>query len=127
MLMNSPHNNASKKAIGALGEKLALNYLKKQGYRIIQTNFKCGFGEIDIIAYHKKTISFIEVKARSTDQFGRPEEAVTRAKQQRQKRIAQYYIYKKKIPPEIPCRFDIVSIRLTNEEPQINLIQNAFI
>lgn len=117
---------ASKKELGTLGERLALDYLKKQGYRIIQTNFKCKFGEIDIIAYHQKAISFIEVKARSTDQFGPPEEAVTRTKQERQKRIAQYYLYKKKIMPEIPCRFDVVSIRLSGKEPQINLIQNAF-
>jgi putative endonuclease len=117
----------SKKDLGALGEKLALDYLEKQGYRIIQSNFKCGFGEIDIIAYQRKVICFIEVKTRSTDQFGRPEEAVTRAKQERQKRIVQYYLYKKKIPPEIPCRFDIVSIKLTGDKPEVKLITNAFI
>lgn len=126
MPMNSSNHKKTSQKTGALGEDLALNYLEKSGYRIIQRNFKCKFGEIDIIAYSNKTLTFIEVKTRSTDQFGAPEESVNRAKQERQKRIAQYYFFKKRIPPEIPCQFDIVSIKLANKNPEITLIKNAF-
>ncbi|MFH1227365.1 MAG: YraN family protein [Planctomycetota bacterium] len=117
---------ASKKDIGAIGEKLAAGYLKKRGYKIMASNFKCNFGEIDIIGYKNKTISFIEVKTRSSDEFGPPEEAVNKGKQKRQVRVAKYYLFKHKIAPEIPCQFDIVTIKLINNQPDINLIQNAF-
>ena len=116
----------SKKTVGALGEKLAGQYLQKQGYRIIETNFKCRFGEMDIIAAHKDTLCFVEVKTRSSDEFGLPEESVTAAKQKRQTRIARYYLYKKKLPSETPGRFDVVAIRLTDNKPVIDLIAGAF-
>ncbi len=73
----------STREIGALGEAQAVAYLKKNGYKILETNFSTIFGEIDIIARDKKDIVFIEVKLRRTKEFGFPEEAVNERKQSR--------------------------------------------
>src|SRR3989339_682645 len=66
--------------LGDLGEEIASNYLKKKGYKILERQYKSQYGEIDIIAEHKKTLVFVEVKARRSDDFGLPEEAVDERK-----------------------------------------------
>ena len=71
------------KNIGDMGEKKAVKFLKKKGYRILETNFKTKFGEIDIIAKKEGCICFVEVKTRSSDNFGEPREAVNFYKQQK--------------------------------------------
>lgn len=116
----------STKDIGLKGELLAEAFLKKQGYRIVERNFRCKFGEIDIIGFKKGVLSFIEVKTRSSDAFGQPIEAVDKTKQRRLVRLANYYLYKKKAQPELPCRFDVVSILMGKDKPVIGLIINAF-
>lgn len=122
--MNMPLSN--KGLIGQAGEKVAVAFLKKHGYRIIQQNFRCKFGEIDIIAYHRKTFCFIEVKARTTKAFGLPEQAVTKRKQKQIIRVTQYYLKRNKITDRICCRFDIVAISLDEGKPEVKLIKNAF-
>jgi putative endonuclease len=116
----------STKEIGFKGEAITEQFLKKQGYKIIERNFKCSFGEIDLIAYKKKMLSFIEVKTRTSSDFGSPLEAITKSKQQKLLRLANYYIYKKKIPSSIHCQFDVVAILMEEEKPDIKLITNAF-
>ena len=100
------------KTKGEFGEQLAVKFLKKKGYRIIKRNFKTKLGEIDIIGYHKKTICFIEVKARSNTQFGLPQEAVTKTKQRQIIRTAKYYIKRKRLGDHVPLRFDVLAIFL---------------
>lgn len=117
----------SKGSVGQKGEKLAVAYLKKHGYKIIQQNFRCKFGEVDIIGYDHGTFCFIEVKTRTTETFGLPELAVTKSKQRQITRVARYYLGRKKIVDKIPCRFDIVAITLGGEKPVVKLIKNAFI
>lgn len=79
--------------IGMLGENLACEYLEQQGYKILARNFRCHrYGEIDIVAGKDNSISFIEVKARSSLYYGRPEAAVTWAKKQKIMRCAQYFL-----------------------------------
>jgi len=112
---------------GKRGETLAVDFLKKSKYKIIEQNFRSRWGEIDIIGYNDKTICFIEVKTRTNTDFGRPEESVTRSKQQQVIRTARYYLKRKKILENIPCRFDVVSVILKAVSPEINLIKNAFI
>lgn len=104
---------------------LAEQFLKKQGYRIVERNFRCKFGEIDLIGFKKGVLSFIEVKTRSSDAFGQPIESIDKAKQRRLVRLANYYLYKKKAGDALPCRFDVVSIMLKDDKPEIELITNA--
>lgn len=99
---------SEKRLIGNLGEDEAVRHLKKLGYKIVERNFFWRFGEIDIIAWDKDVLVFIEVKLRKTDAFGSPAEQVTTYKQERIKKTALMYLQKHKIEPY--CRFDIVEI-----------------
>ncbi len=108
---------------GLKGEAIAINYLKKKGYKILQRNYRTKFGEIDVIASKDDVMVFIEVKTRSTDLFGAPEDAVTRQKQERIKKAALYYLKDFKTIP--PLRFDVISIEL-KPEPRIEHIEYAF-
>ncbi|MEK7702368.1 MAG: YraN family protein [Nitrospirota bacterium] len=110
---------------GQEGESIALSFLVKKGYQIVERNFKCSFGEIDLIAWEGKTLVFIEVKARASKLFGGPEAAVDFKKQQKINRVALFYLQQKKIT-DSPCRFDVVGIVKTGQEHTITLYQNAF-
>ena len=112
-----------RKTQGKKGEKIACRALKEQGYRIIEKNFRCRQGEIDIIAEDKATICFIEVKARYSQNFGSPEESVTKWKQRKLFIVAAIYLEKMVIKPQ-DMRFDIVSVDLKNESARI--LKNAF-
>lgn len=112
--------------LGRRGENIATKYLKKNNYIIIEKNFSCKQGEIDIIAQDiiKKELVFIEVKTRSNFKYGRPLEAVNKAKQKHIYRSAEYYIYKNKIK-NIPIRIDVIEIYITSNKAKINHIKNA--
>ena len=116
--------NGYKQTLGAKGERLALQFLRRRGYRIIARNFSCRFGEIDIIARQGKSTVFVEVKTRSSCGFGLPEESVRQDKIKHLLRSAQFYI-KNYTDPEGNFRFDVVSIIL-GDTSRINLIKNAF-
>jgi len=77
---------------GRIGEDLAASFLIKEGYKVLERNFRCAIGEIDIVALDKGTLTFVEVKTRSSGKFGLPEEAVTRRKQHQISKAAQFYI-----------------------------------
>lgn len=111
------------KILGAKGEILATKFLKKQGYIIKQTNYKNKIGEIDIICYSKKNDEtiFIEVKSRSSIDFGFPSEAVTNYKQNKIKKVAQIYLMQNNIT-DSKFRFDVVEIL----NDKINHIKYAF-
>jgi len=76
---------------GILGEKLARDFLEKRGYHIIETNYRCPHGEIDIIAKHKDSLVFIEVRAKRSPEFGSPEESITPAKREKIRATAYHY------------------------------------
>ncbi len=113
--------NFYKKILGSSGEKLAEKYLKKQKYKILETNYTTHVGEIDIIAKDGEYIVFLEVKTRTTDLFGVPSEAVNREKQRKYGKVAQEYLIKTN-NTDSPCRFDVIEV--VNKE--INHIINAF-
>ena len=116
-------NNKEK---GLMGEKIAQSYLKKQGYKIIQTNYRASkFAEIDVVAKHKDVLVFVEVKMRFSTVNGFGREAVTKEKQKHIRFAATHYITTK-IKKEIPARFDVLEITFLDEIPEIELIQNAF-
>ena len=85
----------AKQQLGKIGENLASEYLEKQGYLILERNFACRQGEIDIIAKDEKEFVFVEVKTRKSLKFGYPAEAVTNIKRKHMQKAAQYYLYKK--------------------------------
>ena len=94
--------------LGSWGEKLAASYLRKKHYKIIQTGYRCRFGEIDIIAKDKEYFCFIEVKYRTTNDFGNPLEAVDFRKQNQIRKVANYYLMRNKLSEWTPCRFDVI-------------------
>lgn len=97
-----------KKRLGNFGEKVAAEYLKKHGYTIRGRNFRCAFGEIDLVAEKEQTIVFAEVKTRSSDTFGTPAEAVSRKKQRHIWKSAELYLSEN--PWEGDIRFDVIEI-----------------
>jgi putative endonuclease len=105
---------------GRQGEDLAVKYLGKNGYKILERNFRSKLGEIDIIAREKKDIVFIEVKTRSSADFGYPEESVGRQKQERIKNCASFYLQKKNI--NLPVRFEVLSILKKKEKISFKII-----
>lgn len=118
----------SKKAIGNLGEDIAADFLKESGYTILDRNFRCRIGEIDIIAKDGSFICFVEVKTRYSTCFGTPREAVSLTKQYHIYRTAQYYIMKKKLF-KFSFRFDVVEVILKNQAEvcySVGLIKDAF-
>jgi putative endonuclease len=110
---------------GKEGEKIAAAYLKKNGYRIIEINFRCPIGEIDIVAKEKNDLVFVEVKTRKSINLGYPEQAVGIRKQKKMSQLALWYLQKRKIA-EINARFDVVAINLIPEKNEVKLIKNAF-
>jgi putative endonuclease len=116
----------SKISTGKEGEQIALAYLRKNGYRICEINFRCPLGEIDIIARDKTgDIVFLEVKTRKSIDLGYPEQAVGTRKQKKMSQLALWYLQKKKMADH-NARFDVIAVTLLPERTEIKLIQNAF-
>ena len=109
------------RVVGRNGENIAAEYLSKHKYKIVDRNFTCHFGEIDIIVWDGESVIFVEVKARKDDKFGMPREAVDWRKQRTIVKCANYWLYKKK-QTGVPVRFDVVE--LLGDE--INHIKDAF-
>ncbi|MBS3948057.1 MAG: YraN family protein [Dethiobacter sp.] len=111
------------KSLGRRGEDLTASYLHGSGYEILARNWRCAQGEIDIVAYEGETLVFIEVKARRSERYGTPAEAVDRLKQERLRTLALSYISATgRTAPAY--RFDVAAVDLQNNE--IQLIKNAF-
>lgn len=108
-----------------LGEDEACSFLKKNNYKILERNFRCCLGEVDIIARDKDTICFIEVKTRSSDAYGLPEEAVNKFKQKKIAQVALLYLKNNGLL-ENSARFDVVSVHRLGVDTKICLIKNAF-
>lgn len=100
--------------LGAEGEELAKRFLRSKNYRIVESNFKAPFGEIDLIAYQRKVLVFIEVKARTSYNFGMPEESISQEKKKKISKVASLYLKAKGLN-NVDCRFDVVCITLGRE------------
>lgn len=111
--------------LGRRGERLAQRYLRLRWYRILDTNWRCGNMEIDIIAKRGKTIAFVEVKTRSSEVFGTPEQAVDRRREQRLTTAANAYLQLHHL--DLEPRFDIISIVLNDHEKRIRHLKDAFL
>lgn len=112
--MNSFQNT---KEIGALTENLAAEYLKNKKYKILEKNFRCRFGEIDIVAQKNKILVFVEVKSRTNfDNRYSPLDNITQAKKQKLIKLGQYYLKNKRIPSDSSWQIDVIAVELKNNE-----------
>lgn len=100
---------------GAAGEVLAARFLRDSGYELLAANYRCRFGEIDIIAADDAYIAFVEVKTRSENALYTPREAVTAAKQQRIRKTAMLYLQRH--PSALTPRFDVIEVTAQPEQP----------
>lgn len=105
------NNTDPRIVLGQSGEELAVRYLMLNGYVILHRNFRCRIGEIDIIASKDDVLTFVEVKTRNSILAGFPAEAVTFAKQQKIRRVAQYYLLVEGLLNNMPIlSFDVIEI-----------------
>ncbi len=112
--------------VGRSAEIAAAAELGRRGYRIAGANYRCRWGEIDLIAYDGDTLAFIEVKCRRTSTFGAPAESVTPAKQQKLVLTAQHYLDAHHLT-NTPCRFDVVEVvELDGKLIVSEVLKNAF-
>ena len=123
----------STKRFGDRGEAIAAEYLERNGYRIIDRNYRFERSELDLIAFSPgepdgsgSELVFVEVKTRSGLGFGRPEESVSDAKRRHIVRAAQAYLHERRLE-KARCRFDVISILLSGkDEPRIDHFERAF-
>ena len=115
-----------RKTLGEWGEKIAREYLQNHGYHIVETNYRCREGEIDIVALDKEYLVFVEVRTRSGCEFGSPEESVTNAKKKKLISLAFNYLQNNKNLPSL-WRFDVVAIESNQkgEVIRLELIRDA--
>lgn len=110
------------RGVGTIKEEVAAKYLEDNGMSILEKNFRCRYGEIDIIAKDGRYLVFVEVKYRANAGNGYPQEAVTKKKQKTIAFVANYYMMKNHLETDLPIRFDVIAI--LGEE--ITHIKNAF-
>ena len=112
-------------ALGRLGEELAKQRLKKLGYRIIETNYRCPLGEIDVVAKDGDVLVFVEIKTRRDRSLGEAKEAVHRRKQGQLSKVALAYLKSNHLLGS-KARFDVVAIEVSRGKEEIEIVKNAF-
>lgn len=112
--------------LGNLGEDYAVKYLIKNGYTILERNYRCKFGEIDIITKHGHTLVFVEVKARRSTNFGYPVEAITKIKQKHIYNTARHYLVSSKIRYS-DIRIDAIEVYVQKKSIKINHIRGIIV
>lgn len=125
--MKHKKEKTEKRKTGDIGEELTCEYLISKGYKILDRNFSCKYGELDIVAANNTHIAFVEVKTRHENPIIRPCLAVNKSKQIKIMKVAYLYLRKPKV--NLQPRFDIAEVYLksdTNELHHINYIKNAF-
>lgn len=115
-----------RKETGILGEKLARDFLRKRGYRILEANYRCPRGEVDLVAEHKDFLVFIEVRTKRSRDFGTPEESITQTKMEHLRTVASYYLQTHQNLPQL-WRIDVVAVELDQrgKPSRMELIENA--
>jgi putative endonuclease len=115
-----------RQSLGESGENLAVQTLTARGYAILARRYRTRHGEIDVVAEHEGTIVFVEVRARTTGEFGRAAESVTDAKKRKVTAMAVDYLARHHITNR-PCRFDVVAIDdALSPAPEVTVYPNAF-
>ena len=114
-----------RKKVGAQGEDRAAKYLSAHGYRIIEKNWRCRLGEIDLVVKEADTLVFCEVKTRSNQSFGHPLEAITASKIEKLRRLGEAYM-QAAAKTDVALRFDVISIIENGENSRLEHIKDAF-
>jgi putative endonuclease len=117
--------NTGKLLLGQEGERLAERYLQKKGYKLVERNYRCAVGELDLIVLDRRVVVFVEVKTRTSHGFGSPLEAVEFRKQRKMIQAAQFFLSAKGLQQR-EARFDVIGISWTGREPVVEHIENAF-
>ena len=110
--------------LGRIGENIIADYITKLGYKVVERNFECNQGEIDIIAKDKEELVFIEVKTRTDISYGEASEAVTNTKKRHLINSIKYYIYKQKLENQ-PIRIDVAEEYINKGKVKVNYIKQA--
>ncbi len=110
--------------LGRIGENIIADYITKLGYKVVERNFACNQGEIDIIAKDKEELVFIEVKTRTDISYGEASEAVTDTKKRHLINSIKYYIYKQKLENQ-PIRIDVAEVYINKGKVKVNYIKQA--
>ncbi len=113
------------RSLGAWGEELALRFLSRRGYTLVERNYRTRYGELDLIVRQGSTLVFVEVKLRRGTGFGDPVEAVTPHKQAKIRSLAQRYLLDRE-PAFDTLRFDVVGILMDKDTPRVRHIKGAF-
>ncbi len=119
----------SRKELGALGEQLSADFLTQQGFRIVERNWRCRSGELDLVAEYSEALVFVEVRARTnTGTFGSAQESIDARKQRKVRELAQVYVYMKQKGESVPIRFDVICVTFQPEGTLVSLdhIPEAF-
>ena len=119
-----PANNG-KLLLGKEGERLAERYLQKKGYKLVERNYRCSAGELDLIVLDRRVVVFVEVKTRTGHGFGTPLEAVEFRKQRKMIQAAQFFLAEKGLQQR-DARFDVIGVSWPGREPIVEHIENAF-
>ena len=117
--------NTGKLLLGQEGERLAERYLQKKGYKLVERNYLCAVGELDLIVLDRRVVVFVEVKTRTGHGFGSPLEAVEFRKQRKMIQAAQFFLSAKGLQQR-EARFDVIGISWPGREPVVEHIENAF-
>ena len=118
-----PHDG--KLLLGQQGERIAEQYLKSKGYKLVERNYRCAAGELDLIVLDRRVIVFVEVKTRTGQGFGTPLEAVEFRKQRKMIQAAQFFMSAKGLHQR-DARFDVVGVSWIGRDPVVEHIENAF-
>ncbi len=111
---------------GQIAEDVACKHLQQRGLKLIDRNYRCRVGEIDLIMQDADSLVFVEVRYRQNSGFGNGAESVTFNKQNKLIKTAYYYLQQRKINSNINCRFDVVSITSQEQIAAVDWIKNAF-
>jgi putative endonuclease len=113
-----------RKQTGRQGEEMAASYLQEKGYRVIERNWRCPIGELDLVAVDGDVLVFVEVRTRSGVRFGLAEESITPAKQSRLIELAESYLQEKSLSAQL-WRIDVIAMQMGSGLPQVKHIENA--
>lgn len=113
-------------SVGKFGEELARRYLRKKKFNIVDHNFRCPLGEIDLVVRKDKAFRFVEVKYRRTEDFGLPQDSVVKRKQRRIRNAAIIWLKNRYLPMDSEIHFDVLAITEQRNKRKIEYIQDAF-
>jgi putative endonuclease len=114
-----------KQILGKYGENVAANFLQDRGYAILERNWRCEIGEIDLIAKHKEFVVFVEVKTRSGHGFGHPFEAITKQKVSRMRQLAAKWVSSHNLP-DLSLRLDAISVLVLDGKVAIEHLKQVY-